>query len=183
MQLHCTGLPHSDTDGSPRVCRSPSLFAAYRVLRRRLEPRHPPGALLLILSLPNKTNVLPRSRTSAIDSIPERIKPFFSFLIYSLTFLQARSKPYPKLSRRKASVAFTLFLSACQRTKPSAACLRKLTEAGASLKRLLLNSLLIFSSLPLKTSKHTLYSCTPYWWRMSESNRRPPACKAGALAS
>ena len=22
-----------------------------------------------------------------------------------------------------------------------------------------------------------------FWWRMTESNRRPPACKAGALAS
>jgi hypothetical protein len=28
------GLPHSDTCGSYRMCRSPQLFAAYRVLRR-----------------------------------------------------------------------------------------------------------------------------------------------------
>ncbi len=28
------GLPHSDTCGSIRVCRSPQIFAAYRVLRR-----------------------------------------------------------------------------------------------------------------------------------------------------
>ena len=38
-------LPHSDTDGSKVVCTSPSLFAAYHVLRRLREPRHPPCAL------------------------------------------------------------------------------------------------------------------------------------------
>ena len=45
------GLPHSDTCGSPVVCTSPQLFAAYRVLRHRWEPRHPPCALLLLPSL------------------------------------------------------------------------------------------------------------------------------------
>lgn len=32
--LQHAGLPHSDTCGSHRMCRSPQLFAAYRVLRR-----------------------------------------------------------------------------------------------------------------------------------------------------
>ena len=35
------GLPHSDTHGSKRVCRSPWLVAAYRVLLRLPVPRHP----------------------------------------------------------------------------------------------------------------------------------------------
>ena len=34
------GLPHSDTCGSMAGCASPQLFAASRVLRRLLEPRH-----------------------------------------------------------------------------------------------------------------------------------------------
>src|SRR5690554_4024981 len=34
VHLQCTGLPHSDTCGSHRMCRSPQLFAAYRVLHR-----------------------------------------------------------------------------------------------------------------------------------------------------
>lgn len=34
IHLQCIGLPHSDTSGSPRVCRSPELFAAYHVLLR-----------------------------------------------------------------------------------------------------------------------------------------------------
>ena len=40
------GLPHSDTCGSMAGCASPQLFAASRVLRRLLEPRHPPCALV-----------------------------------------------------------------------------------------------------------------------------------------
>ena len=34
LYLQYSGLPHSDTCGSPRVCRSPQLFAAYHVLLR-----------------------------------------------------------------------------------------------------------------------------------------------------
>ena len=39
------GLLHSEILGSKRVCRSPGLIAAYRVLRRLAMPRHPPCAL------------------------------------------------------------------------------------------------------------------------------------------
>ena len=39
------GLPHSEIHGSVPTCGSPCLFAAYRVLRRLLTPRHPPYAL------------------------------------------------------------------------------------------------------------------------------------------
>ena len=39
------GLPHSDIPGSGDICSSPGLFAAYHVLRRLREPRHPPSAL------------------------------------------------------------------------------------------------------------------------------------------
>ena len=34
IHLQCTGLPHSEICGSHRMCRSPQLFAAYRVLLR-----------------------------------------------------------------------------------------------------------------------------------------------------
>ena len=46
MRLQRTGLPHSDIRGSTDICSSPRLFAAYHVLPRLLEPRHPPSALL-----------------------------------------------------------------------------------------------------------------------------------------
>ena len=44
------GLPHSDIHGSSLVCKSPRLFAAYHVLRRLQEPRHPPYALIYFLT-------------------------------------------------------------------------------------------------------------------------------------
>ncbi len=47
--LQPAGLPHSDIRGSTLVCRSPRLFAAYHVLLRLWEPRHPPCALLLLV--------------------------------------------------------------------------------------------------------------------------------------
>ena len=43
--LQCEGFPHSDICGLTLVCNSPQLFAAYHVLRRLWEPRHPPYAL------------------------------------------------------------------------------------------------------------------------------------------
>ena len=39
------GLPHSETRGSTGICPFPRTIAAYRVLRRLREPRHPPSAL------------------------------------------------------------------------------------------------------------------------------------------
>ena len=52
--LPTIGLPHSDICGSSLVCKSPQLFAAYHVLRRLQEPRHPPYALFyfLLLAIP-----------------------------------------------------------------------------------------------------------------------------------
>ena len=38
------GLPHSETDGSMRGCRSPSLSLLSSVLHRLVVPRHPPTA-------------------------------------------------------------------------------------------------------------------------------------------
>jgi hypothetical protein len=43
-------LPHSDIHGSMLVCSSPWLIAAYHVLRRLPEPRHPPHALSSLIN-------------------------------------------------------------------------------------------------------------------------------------
>ena len=50
-ELHSAGFPHSDICGSMSACDSPQLFAAGRVLLRRLVPWHPPCALLRLISL------------------------------------------------------------------------------------------------------------------------------------
>ena len=47
------GLSHSDISGSNLVCKSPELFAAYHVLLRLQEPRHPPYALMYFLTTPH----------------------------------------------------------------------------------------------------------------------------------
>ena len=49
IRLPRTGFPHSDIHGSGLVCSSPWLFAAYRVLLRRLVPRHSPYALYSLI--------------------------------------------------------------------------------------------------------------------------------------
>ena len=43
------GLPHSEICGSQDICSSPQLIAAYHVLLRLREPRHPPCALVYFL--------------------------------------------------------------------------------------------------------------------------------------
>ena len=47
--LQPAGLPHSEIRGSRAICASPRLFAAYHVLLRLREPRHPPSALTYFL--------------------------------------------------------------------------------------------------------------------------------------
>ena len=47
--LQLARFPHSDMYGSPDICSSPYLFAAYHVLHRLWEPRHPPCALSYFL--------------------------------------------------------------------------------------------------------------------------------------
>ena len=48
--LPCGGFPHSEISGSMRMCRSPKLIAACRVLHRLLMPRHSPCALISLTS-------------------------------------------------------------------------------------------------------------------------------------
>ena len=47
LEVFSSGSPHSEIDGSFRICRSPSLIAAYHVFLRLLVPRHPPYALIV----------------------------------------------------------------------------------------------------------------------------------------
>ena len=49
--LQVAGLPHSEICGSHRMCQSPQLIAAYHVLHRLQDPRHPPYALCNFLKI------------------------------------------------------------------------------------------------------------------------------------
>ena len=51
-KITLSGFPHSDISGSQLICSSPKLFAAYHVLHRLQEPRHPPYALSYLFAAP-----------------------------------------------------------------------------------------------------------------------------------
>ena len=51
--LQTAGLSHSEICGSMVICTYPQLIAAYHVLHRLHEPRHPPCALSYFLSITN----------------------------------------------------------------------------------------------------------------------------------
>ena len=49
ITLQVIGLSHSEIPGSRVICTYPGLIAAYHVLHRLREPRHPPSALIYFL--------------------------------------------------------------------------------------------------------------------------------------
>ena len=54
--LQTAGLSHSEIHGSKVICTYPRLIAAYHVLHRLREPRHPPCALSYFLLLATQTS-------------------------------------------------------------------------------------------------------------------------------
>ena len=70
--LQPIGLSHSEISGSKVICTYPKLIAAYHVLHRLREPRHPPCALAYFLYY----------RTL----LPVRVIYTFSFLLLKLLF-------------------------------------------------------------------------------------------------
>ena len=107
--LQSIGLSHSEIRGSKVICTYPQLIAAYHVLHRLREPRHPPCALTYFLSY----------RSRMVD--------IYFQLLTLLFFGHIMSKNGVSINNYK---------------------------------------------LIIKTE-----------WRITDSNRWPPACKAGALAS
>ena len=83
------GLSHSDIRGSILVCKSPRLFAAYHVLLRLQEPRHPPYALYYFLTFPISPIVDIGTLSHLLKYVNERRK--FSFAVNSTRF-----EPTPK---------------------------------------------------------------------------------------
>ena len=88
--LQTDGLSHSDIRGSGVICTSPQLFAAYHVLPRLDEPRHPPCALSYFLRLSPMTAYLPGGR------------PYFQ--------LYRPARGHAPLKRRATSGKSSLFL-------------------------------------------------------------------------
>ena len=60
--VRADGLSHSEIRGSQAICALPRLIAAYHVLHRLREPRHPPCALSYFLLLATQTSKKPAGR-------------------------------------------------------------------------------------------------------------------------
>ena len=67
--LQHAGFPHSEISGSKVVCTYPKLIAAYHVLLRLLEPRHPPFALAFFFY---SLTLSPKIKTFGGPVLPER---------------------------------------------------------------------------------------------------------------
>ena len=78
------GLSHSDICGSILVCKSPQLFAAYHVLLRLQEPRHPPYALSYFLTVLHQPIVQYKTLSHFLNHVKElRSFPIESALLYA----------------------------------------------------------------------------------------------------
>ena len=71
--LQTAGLSHSEIHGSEVICTYPWLIAAYHVLHRLREPRHPPDALTCFrhkIEYVASASTLPAAKTIQKDTLP-----------------------------------------------------------------------------------------------------------------
>ena len=114
ISLQLIRFPHSEIRGSIHICWSPRLIAAYHVLHRLWEPRHPPCTLSYFLLLIRLLLVwyaffifLLRPQSSKGQNQKSRPKPLLIFLI---SFLVRASTVLSVV------FSFNLLLPICQRT-------------------------------------------------------------------
>ena len=154
------GLPHSEIRGSKGARPSPRLFAACHVLHRLSVPRHPPNALTRLIQGPAAAH---REKTPC----PRAAKPRLTLSTH-VTRLAALPDPDPQGSppqgpaiQNRQPVAF---LSTMSKSRSQGSGIRDQRKPHAHGPSQLVSSL-----------------GSPRWWSRPGSNRRPPACKAGAL--
>ena len=87
MGLTPYGLLHSDICGSIRACQSPQLFAAYRVLRRLLMPRHPPCALISLNAILQNYVLFSKNLSILLGEVLKLYLPnFIGYLLFANCF-------------------------------------------------------------------------------------------------
>ena len=103
---------------------------------------------------------------------------------FQLVSAWSRIAPQPALSRLKSVDAINALLMArCSHATPKDACSLSISNADSTL-RIFKEQQPFLKGRPerLTTSAQVCSRrTTEVWWRMTGSNRRPPACKAGAL--
>ncbi len=187
------GFPHSEIPGSMPACGSPGLIAACHVLHRLLLPRHPPCALS---SLTIKFTRRSQSGTNARCGKTARIYGLGSaprILALAPSSYPAEPKPGSSEPRRtdlsedtpadlsalkkftqpcRLPNRFSCQTSSCSRLsgKVEHRCPKFITSLADDQPRT------ACARHSLLTTRHWFF-----WWSWPGSNRRPPACKAGAL--
>ena len=96
--LQTCGLSHSEIPGSMVICTYPGLIAAYHVLHRLCEPRHPPCALSYFFYKRHTRNMTVRQKPSG--SLPYNRRSYFQLL---LKFFFEKIEFYYSLSCRNMS--------------------------------------------------------------------------------
>ena len=154
------GFPHSEIAGSKGASASPALIAACHVLHRLSTPRHPSEALQrLIVSQQN----------SCIDCPGDgkRYPPDLCLIL-----LARRCLLEPVLKAYEGPDKF--FLHNVNATDPKISC--KLVRSRCA------RPSSVRSTAHSNGAQVALRAVAPErWWSQTESNRRHPACKAGAL--
>ena len=79
ITLQVIGLSHSEILGSRVICTYPKLIAAYHVLHRLREPRHPPCALSSFL-LPQTLSTTRRTDSAARREGPAYFRLYWIIL-------------------------------------------------------------------------------------------------------
>ena len=151
------GFPHSEITGSKGASASPVLIAACHVLHRLSTPRHPSEALQrLIVSQQNSCRDVPADWKEM---------PAGPCLIFVRQCLLSNRSSKPMRGRTNSS--FTISMPASH-------------AAGGNLCTIYASRNTVAHRLQ---SGPRVYSpaAAAAWWSQTESNRRPPACKAGAL--
>ena len=78
--LQNAGLSHSEIRGSKVICTYPQLIAAYHVLHRLREPRHPPCALIYFLLSPGSSPFLKKDLNQMVRYILLALTKFTFFV-------------------------------------------------------------------------------------------------------
>ena len=195
QDLLAEGFPHSEICGSTNARFSPQLIAACHVLHRLLAPRHPPNALCLLTTLisPPTRRTKPTLRANgsrfysnqlvpgaATRPTTQSIRPRFS----PQSHRQRSSLKGPPHSpdhlhhaKQHGTYRSHVTLRCHSRSRFSGSNPKPAsTPANAEPTHVIRKHM---SKHPNQVFRGT--HLTSALWRRSVSNRRPPACKAGAL--
>jgi hypothetical protein len=168
------GFPHSEIPGSKLIRSSPRLIAAYYVLHRLCTPRHPLNAL----------KTLDRSHYQCPQH--QQRRPLLKANVYVVGIVKsAASLQRCLIGQIKLTRIHVLpvFLPGVRVKRDSGASLYNVERSGRGAFAGTTQPNFVSLLLRRKVCSGIRRSPAPSkeWWSLTGSNRRHPACKAGAL--